>query len=69
MRLFKFKVIFPKTFVDQGNRLIKKVQQHFPNKSYNVCARSTFNKRNGIDLLFNLCIPNLNGIMLGLQHR
>ncbi|CAG9812751.1 unnamed protein product [Phaedon cochleariae] len=64
-------ILVPNTFVEHfsGNRLINKVKERFPNLKYVGVPRSTYNKLNGFEMLNNLCIPSLNGILLVLQHR
>lgn len=48
---------------------MRKVKQQFPKIKYTSTPRSIFNKRNGMDIVSNLCLPNLNGILLILQNR
>ncbi|XP_056640298.1 uncharacterized protein LOC130447479 [Diorhabda sublineata] len=63
-------IIFPSTFENfGGNRLITKVKKQFPNVRYTGVPRSMFNKAGGLEMLTQLCIPSLNGVLLVLQHR
>ncbi|XP_074040955.1 uncharacterized protein isoform X2 [Leptinotarsa decemlineata] len=64
-------ILFPNTLLGHfaGSRLIDTVKQRFPNVKYVGVPRSTYNKVNGMEMLSHLCIPNLNGILLVLQHR
>ncbi|KAG5871912.1 hypothetical protein JTB14_025004 [Gonioctena quinquepunctata] len=64
-------ILLPNTILDHfaGSRLIDKLKHRFPHVKYSGVPRSTFNKMNGLEILNHLCVPNLNGILLVLQHR
>ncbi|KAF5303174.1 hypothetical protein FQA39_LY10087 [Lamprigera yunnana] len=64
-------IIVPLTFVETctSNRLIEKIKDHFKSVKITGVNRSTFDKNVGLQYVKQLCVTNMNSVLLILQHR
>ncbi|KAB0793781.1 hypothetical protein PPYR_13401 [Photinus pyralis] len=64
-------ILIPSTFVESftTNRLLQKVKEHFTHIKITGVHRKSFNKNTGLQYIRQLCIPNMNSVLLVVQHR
>ncbi|XP_015838166.1 mutS protein homolog 4 isoform X2 [Tribolium castaneum] len=62
-------IIVPSTFLEGKNRLVETLKTKFPNIKILGIPRKTFNKTNGMERILELCLPSINTICIGLQHK
>ncbi|XP_044253002.1 mutS protein homolog 4-like isoform X2 [Tribolium madens] len=62
-------IIVPSTFLESNSRLIESLKTKFPNIKILGIPRKTFNKTNGMERILELCLPSINTICIGLQHK
>ncbi|RZC37285.1 mutS protein -like 4-like [Asbolus verrucosus] len=63
-------IVIPATFLESiHNRLVDKIKKQFPKIKILSAPRKTFNKSNGMDRILQLCLPSINTICVGLQHK
>ncbi|KAK4879853.1 hypothetical protein RN001_007999 [Aquatica leii] len=64
-------ILIPMTFVESftTNRLFEKVKAQFNNVKITGVNRSTFSRNLGMQYVKQLCVTNMNSVLLVLQHR
>ncbi|CAH1129253.1 unnamed protein product [Ceutorhynchus assimilis] len=62
-------IIYPATFETTGNRLISEIKKRLPNKKIVAYQRKAFNKANGLDKLYKICISHSFPLILMIKNR